>query len=266
MNEDIRRRLVGAFAGTLWLIVTVLLSLVSVSAHAQSTATDAQRILKSMSDYLAAQTTIALTFDSDIELVTKDLQKIQFASSGNILLERPNRFRLHRIGGYSEAELVFDGKLATIYGANIQAYAQVEAPGTIDQLIDVLRDKYGIAAPFGDLAVADVYQALMDDVLDAKYIGQGVIDGIECEHLAFRNEDTDWQIWIQVAPHPIPRKYVITTKGLTSAPQYTLRIKDWKTDVPVAAEAFTFAPPAGAKKVDVSEISRIDEVPLTITP
>jgi hypothetical protein len=101
---------------------------VVASAHAQSTAADAQRILKGMSDYLAAQKLIALTFDSDIEIVTKDLQKVQFASSGRILLARPNGLRVSRAGGYSVAELVFDGKLATIYGASNLAYARSVHP------------------------------------------------------------------------------------------------------------------------------------------
>ena len=264
MYHAARHPLIGFGWSSLFGIV--LLTIISVSGRAQSTATDAQRILMGMSDYLAAQQSIALTFDSDIEIVTKDLQKIQFASSGNVLLARPGGLRLRRIGGYSEAELVFDGKLATIYGANIMAYAQIEAPGTVDQLIDALRDKYGIAAPFADLAVSNVYSGLMDDVLDAKYIGRGVVDGIECEHLAFRNQDTDWQIWIQVSPDPVPRKYVITTKVLTGAPQYTLRIKDWKTNTAVAADAFTFTPPADAKRVGINEMSRIDEVPLIVSP
>jgi len=55
-----------------------------------------------------------------------------------------------------------------------------------------------------------------------------VVDGFECEHLAFRNDDTDWQIWIQVGDAPIPRKYVITSKTEEGAPQYTLVIRDWK--------------------------------------
>jgi hypothetical protein len=266
MHQTACRRFSGAFHSWFCLIAIALFTFVAASAHAQSTAVDAQRILKAMSDYMAAQKSISLTFDSDVEIITKDLQKIQFASSGEILLARPSGFRLHRLGGYSESELLFDGKVATIYGASIKSYAQFEAPGTIDQLIDMLRQQYDIPAPFADLAGADVYQGLMEDVLDAKYIGRGIIDGIECEHLAFRNEDTDWQIWIQVGPNAIPRKYVITTKILTGAPQYTMRIKDWKTDIAVANDAFTFTPPADAKKVEISEMAKIDEVPITVSP
>jgi len=57
---------------------------------------------------------------------------------------------------------------------------------------------------------------------------RAVVDGVECEHLAFRGVDTDWQIWIETGARPVPRKYVITSKTLAGAPQYTLRIKDWK--------------------------------------
>jgi hypothetical protein len=106
----------------------------------------------------------------------------------------------------------------------------------------------------------------MKDVIDAKHIGQGVIDGIECEHLAFRNADVDWQIWIQLGARPIPRKYVITSKMVTGAPQYTLRIKDWKTDAPVAADAFVFKNAAGMTKVEISALRDIDEIPSGVEP
>jgi hypothetical protein len=97
------------------------------------------------------------------------------------------------------------------------------------------------------------------DVVESAHIGIGVIDGVECEHLAFRNLDTDWQIWIEAGARPIPRKYVITSKGVAGAPQYTLRIKEWRTDV--AADAFAFKPAQGAKKVALGDLTDIDEVP-----
>jgi hypothetical protein len=53
---------------------------------------------------------------------------------------------------------------------------------------------------------------------------------------------------------------VITSKDLAAAPQYTLVIRDWKTDVP-GADTFTFQPPAGAKEVNVQALREIDEVP-----
>jgi len=231
--------------------------LAAAPVHAQ----DAPKILRAMSDYVAAQKTLSIAFNSDIEVVTSDVQKIQFTASGQVLLSRPDKIRATRTGGYADVELVFDGKTLSVLGKNINAYAQKEAPGTVDQLIDRLRDELGVAMPGADLLLSNVYDQLIKDVLDAKHIGLGVIDGVECDHLAFRNEDTDWQIWIETGARPIPRKYVITSKAVNGAPQYTLHIKEWKADVPVGPDAFAFKPPAGAKKVEFSALSDIDEVP-----
>jgi hypothetical protein len=155
--------------------------------------------------------------------------------------------------------MVFDGKTLTIHNKDNNSFAQLGATGTVDQLIDLLRDKYAVVAPGVDLLMSNVYDIMSADVIDAKHIGRGVIDGVECEHLAFRNIDTDWQIWIEMGARPIPRKYIITSKAVAGAPQYTLRVKTWQTDI--AADTFVFKPPQGAKKVALEALEGIDEVP-----
>jgi hypothetical protein len=243
--------------GSFTLVATAVLWGLFAPAQAQ----DAAKVLKAMTDYVASQKDISATYDTDIEVITNDLQKIQFASSGQMLLSRPNKIRASRIGGYADVELVFDGKTLSILGKNLNAYAQTETAGSIDQLVAGLRNEFGMAIPGADLLLSGAYDELMKDVLDAKHIGRGVINGVECDHLAFRNNDVDWQLWVEVGTQPIPRKYIITNKAVTGMPQYTLRIKDWKTDLQVAADAFAFKPPTDAKRVDFVALSDIDEVP-----
>ena len=221
---------------------------------------DANKILKALSEYMASQKNISLSFDTAVEVITPEVQKIQFASSGRLQISRPDKMRASRTGGYADVELVFDGKTITVYAKHIDSFAQVDAPGSIDQLVDRLRDKFSVALPGADLLMSNVYDALTSDVITGMYIGRGVIDGVECEHLAFRGQDTDWQIWIEVGDRPIPRKYVITSKGIAAAPQYTLVIRDWKTDQP-NANAFVFAPPKDAKKIEAAALPSIDEIP-----
>ena len=133
-----------------WAIATVVLAFLPAlylarGAHAQGV--DANEILKAMSDYLASQKVISATLNTDIEVITPEIQKIQFASSGRLLLSRPDKLHVSRTGGYANAELIFDGKTATIFGKNINAFSQIDAPGSIDQLVDTLINKYGIEAP-----------------------------------------------------------------------------------------------------------------------
>ena len=233
------------------------------STAQSSRADDPAKLLKAMTDYTAAQKSISATFDSDIEVVTPELEKIQFTSSGKLQLTRPDKLRIRRTGGYADVELVYDGKTVSIYGNNAKAYAQAELAGTIDQLVDLIQAKSGAAMPGTDLLLSNAYDEMMSNVIAAQHIGQGVIDGVECEHLAFRGVDTDWQIWIESGARPVPRKYVITSKTLTGGPQYTLRIKDWKTDAVADADAFLFKPPADAMKANLdSEImAEFDELP-----
>lgn len=228
------------------------------SVHAEKSE-DAVKLLKAMSDYVASQKSLSVTFDSDIEVITNELQKLQFTSSGQVQLTRPDKIRATRTGGYADVEVVYDGKTLTINNKNKSVFAQFDAPGSVDELIDVLRDKYGVVAPGADLLLSRSFDEMMADVIDAKDVGRGIIDGVECEHLAFRNMDTDWQIWIELGARPVPHKYVITSKAVAEAPQYTLRIKEWKADV--SADAFAFKAPQGAQKVAVEALENIDEVP-----
>ena len=249
-------------------MIRVSATAVSIAIFAAATshgacADDSATLLKAMTDYAAAQKSISATFDSDIEVITPELQKIQLTSSGQLKLSRPDKLRVRRTGGYADVELVFDGKTVSLYGNNAKAYVQADMAGTIDQLIDGIQAKTGGAMPGTDLLLSNSYDVLTSDVIEGHHIGQGVVDGVECEHLAFRGHDTDWQIWIQTGAQPIPRKYVITSKTLAGAPQYTLRIKEWKTDPITDADAFAFKAPDGATKVglDSDVMMEFDEIP-----
>ena len=242
MNDTQETAIKSIDAAARWpvLVGTLLTMSVSLLSPASAQSGDAEKLLKGMADYVASQKALTVTYDSDVEVITSNLQKIQFTSSGQVQLSRPDKLRATRTGGYRDVEIVFDGKLLTVNNKDDKDYAQIETTGTAEELIDVLREKHGVVAPGADLLLTNVFNVMMADVVDAAVIGKGVIDGVECDHLAFRNMETDWQIWIETGAKPIPRKYVITSKGVAEAPQYTLRIKDWKTEV--AADAFAFKP------------------------
>jgi len=257
MNRTRLRALIHIFA-----VVASNAIVVTATSHG-ARADDSASLLKTMADYTAAQKSITATFDSDIEVITPELQKIQFASSGQLKMTRPDKLRVKRTGGYADVDLVYDGKTVSLYGNNAKAYVQADMAGTIDQFIDGIQAKTGGAMPGTDLLLSNSYDVLTSDVIEGHHIGQGVVDGVECEHLAFRGHDTDWQIWIQTGAQPIPRKYVITSKTLAGAPQYTLRIKEWKTDPITDADAFAFKAPEGATKVglDSDVMMEFDEIP-----
>lgn len=250
------------FSRILAIYLFVAVAMVPLSAQCQEN--EAQSILKTMSDYIGSQEAIELTFNSDIEIITPQLEKIQFTSSGTAVLSRPNKLFAHRISAHADVKLFFDGKTISVYENMENGYVQIDAPDSIDQLVREMREGEGIAMPAADLLLTNAYDVLVADMMEAKYIGRGVIDGRECEHLAFRNFDTDWQLWVQAGDTPIPCKMVITSKTLNSAPQYTMHVKSWKSVAKPEHDIFIFTPPDGAEELNHDALIRFDELPLDI--
>jgi hypothetical protein len=221
---------------------------------------DARDLLKAMSDFMSSHPKLSFAYQSTIEAVSDDMQKLQFVSSGNVVVNRPDKIRVTRTGGLVDSELVFDGSMLSILGKNINAYAQIEEKGTLDDVSDRLGEA-GLEPPGADLLATDSFDALMNGVTDAKRIATAHVQGVECEFIAFRKDDVDFQLWIAKGGRPVPMRYVITSKLLGQAPQYTIETRDWKFGDEVAAADFSFTPPGSAKKVDLTEVSMFNELP-----
>jgi len=184
------------------------------------------------------------------------LEKIQFASSGQMLLSRPDKLRATRTGGYADIELVFDGKTATLLGKNINAFAQFDTPGSVDQLVDLLRNQLSVELPGTDLLNANAYDALMSDVIDAKHMGQGVIDGVDCEHLAFRSPGVNWEIWIESGSSPLPRRLAVTFTDKPNFPRTLVEFSSWNLHPWLGQSCFVFRKPAGGHEIPFRSVMR----------
>ncbi len=221
---------------------------------------EARSLLKAMTTYVAAQPAISFAYDSDLEVITRDNQRLTLASSGTVALARPNKIRATRTGGFTDLETVFDGSMFTLLGKGANVYVQVPIQGSIDQLVDELKDKYRRPLPAADLLLTSAYKELADGVLDVKDLGSGVIGGVECDHLAFRKKDVDFQIWIAQGGRPFPCRYVITSRLVPGSPQYSVQVRNWQAGPSVSSGGFAFVAPAGARKITFKELKAMKDM------
>ena len=221
---------------------------------------DADKILRSMSTYLGGLSTFSVNADIDIEIIDLVGQKLQLSSSATIVIERPGNLYVRRQGALADAEFIFDGKVLTLYGKNHNVYAQIGSPGTIDDAIETMRGKIGLAAPGADLLYADPYPSLAYGVVSGAYLGTAYVNGVECHYLTFREAKVDWQLWVQTGDAPLPMKYVITTKWMTGAPQFSVRFRGWNTKPQIEAGRFRFSAPQGAKRLDTIQADEMGEL------
>ena len=133
---------------------------------------EAKKLLKAMSDYLGTQTALSFDYDANLQVVTNSGQKLGLASSGAVNLSRPDKVRTLRSSGFVDVETVFDGKTLTLLGKNANKYTQVDIPGSVDHLIDELKDKYGLPLPAADLLMTNSFDQLMEGVYDSEGPGK----------------------------------------------------------------------------------------------
>ena len=224
----------------------------ALAAQAQPTGIDpeAQRLLKASTDFLASQQRFSADTRNTLEVVLKSGQKIEFNHTARSSAQRPNKLRAERTGDLVQQLFVYDGKTLTLYNPKDKAFAQVAAPDTLEAMLDFARNQLDIVAPAGDLLDKNAYGILMDGVTDSFVVGKAVIEGVRCDHLAFRAPHVDWQIWVQEGAQPLPRRLVITTRDLPNAPQFAVTMTKWNLKPTFDAQTFKFTPAAGATKVD----------------
>ena len=241
-------------------LLFALLFAFQANAAADAIDPEASKVVRSMSDFMDGLTAYSVEADIDNEVVDFSGRKIQLSSRGAMTVQRPGSLYMERTGSGENIALIFDGKTMTIHGKDRNFFFQAESPGDVDHAIDVVRDDMGLDAPGADLFHSSPYDDLMDGVVVGSYMGTGYVNGVECHYVFFRQAQVDWQMWVAADGDPLPMKYVITTKWMTGAPQYSIRLRNWKTNPVIEKSRFQFKAPEGALKLERIATDELGEI------
>ena len=158
----------------------------------------ARQLLEASTRYLANQKRFTVDTLSTIEVVLHSGQKIQFDHSVSLAVQRPNKLRAERIGDLIDQQFYYDGKSLTLHNPDDNYYATLPAPQTVEGMLDFARESLDIVAPAGDLIYRNASEILLEDVTSGFVVGKSVVNGVRCDHLAFSDGHTDWQIWVLI--------------------------------------------------------------------
>ena len=208
--------------------------------------------LNQMGTYLRSLKDFQVKANVTAEDVLEDGEKLTFAHTTDMLAVRPNKLRIDIQGDQMSGLLLYDGKTFTLFARGAGYYASADAPPTIGELIDIVREKYGMELPLVDLFLWGGPQASTNKITEATDFGPGDVEGTTCERYAFRQPGLDWQVWIQLGDHPLPRKLVLTTTTDDARPQH-ISVLTWNLAPSYNDAAFVFDPPADAHKIVFAE-------------
>ena len=219
---------------------------------------EALAILKKATDYLTGLPQFRLKGYKEVDAVQESGQKLQFFSSYDLHLKRPNRLFVSRTDDDGiMRRFWYDGKTATMYDEGEKVFGQIQVPETIDEMLDYLETVLESPPPLADILYNDL-SFLAERALSGVYIDISFIQNIACDHLAFRGESVDWQMWIDRGEKPLIRKIVITYKELPGEPQLSARLVEWDTQPEISDTLFQFSIPEGARRIPIVRSQRRD--------
>ena len=125
--------------------------------------------------------------------------KYDFAAS--VVIQRPNKLRATRSGGFADVEMVFDGDALTLAGKNVNLFTRIPVPGSIDNLMDVMHNEYDRPLPAADLLTSDAYNQLTGDITDVKDHAEQ-LQSLQQRLLDYVNVASDW-FWESDVDHRI---------------------------------------------------------------
>lgn len=254
------------------LLVTALLGLLLLSSPSSSQGTKAlapqaakpevaapqpEKILQQACDLLKSAKQFSFKAEVTDDRVYTGGKKLQFAFDLQAYVQRPDKLRINAVGDLTNKEFFLNGKTLTLYDQPHNVYATLEVPDSIDGALNEASKKYGLRVALADLASENAYALATKGNKNALYVGQGVVHGVKCHHLAFDRDKIQWQIWIDAGKQPLIRKLLITQKKLPAEPQWTAYFADWNFAPQFADNLFVFTQPQGAKQIKFMSLKQL---------
>ena len=214
---------------------------------------EASQILARMTDFIAAAPAFSLVSDTGHEVMRKNGQLVEFGSRLTLTIQRPSQ----GIGRFESRNgeisiIVLDGKTLSVYVAieDIYVYDATQQPGDIDSSLEFLAKQMGVPRQLRNFFSKDLTASLGSAVKSGYYVGESMISGVLCDHLALRGEKEDLQVWIARGDEPVPRRIMITYRDLEGQPQFWAHFIEWDFSPDLSDTTFTFSPPKGAMRID----------------
>jgi hypothetical protein len=198
----------------------------------------ALKLLKTMSERLAAARSLTFTSVSTYESPSRIGPPLVYTTISEVTLQRPNKLRVITPGDGPASEFYYNGETITAYSPSENLVAVSEAPPTIDAALKMAYDSAAIYFPFTDVVVANPYQDIADELKVAFVIGQSrVVGGTTTDMVVVANDKVFAQIWIGV-DDKLPRMIRAVYRDDPSRLRHQVEFDNWQLNVPLAADAF----------------------------
>lgn len=192
-----------------------------------------------------ADATMEESIDNDLKVELTNRVRYEYRAPDRLFAEWQSDRQLRR--------LYYDGKTLSLVSPLIGYYGATDMTGSVADVLKRASERHGIVFPLPDLFLWAWSDEPAQGVTAAMKLGYARIAGVDTDHYLFRQQDVDWQIWIERGDRPLPRKIVITDRTDPTRPSYSALLQ-WNPNIQLASERFSFDPPPGAAKIEVARL------------
>ena len=207
-----------------------------------------REVMKRVCNELSSAKTITYHAEINFDSVLPSYVKLQYAAAMDTAIQRPDHLAISYKSDLGAKEIWYDGKTLTIYDPAHRVYASVPAPDSIDAMLTQVTEEKNLSVPLEGFDFSHPCERVYPQIQRGKYVGVNDVGGVDCDHLAFIQQELDWQLWIDHGSNPVPRKIVITYKKLPAQPQWAAVLSNWHFNHVLPASLFQPKIPQGTIK------------------
>jgi hypothetical protein len=208
-----------------------------------------------MTKYLAGLDEIRFEAEIRYDTLQTTGQLLEFGSHRSLAIRRSGQARIEVDHGHGTRELlVYDGALLSLTIPRLGVYASVEQRGSVSEVFDYLVTEVGTASPLTDLLHPDLHQEVAQRVSSGMHLGTALVSSVRCDHLVFRSERVDFELFVEQGERPLPIRLVIRYREEAGAPGFRATLHDWQTAPEFSDSLFRFEAPIGLQRVPFDEL------------
>lgn len=208
---------------------------------------EADALLRRLSDTLGRAPSLAVDLGVLREVRMEDGRTVTLTSEVGIALRRPDRLRADIRGDAVVTDVYYDGRTITLHAPLNAAYAQIDAPPTIDGALTMLADRLGVPLEVGNLLVSDPHSRLAP-ATTGEVVPSFTVSGRPAFHLIMQSGDVSWELWLEQSELALPLLAVIRRGGFRTL----MRFNDWRLGASIEDRLFAFTPPPGTRRLPLA--------------
>ena len=213
---------------------------------------EASEILTRSMEFISSAPAFKVVGEGGNEEWQEDGQMLEFGADFALAIQRPAKanLRIESRDG-ATATLILDGESMSVSTVFKQTffYDLTEQPGDVNTSLDHLSTELGVPRQLRSFLSKEL-TASLNKVTSGYFVGEAIIEGVKCDHLALRDDSRDVQVWIAQGAEPVPRRIVIRHRLAEGQPRVWVELTQWDLSPEPEDGTFTLSLPPQAERIE----------------